>query len=87
MIWNHRVIAKEYKGFNEIEVEFGIHEVYYNDDGVPDKCTVDAVSVGGENLADLSQTLEWMRMALVQPILNYADFEGGGKYYAEEQDA
>jgi len=81
MTWNHRVLTREYKGFNEAEVLFEIHEVFYNDDGIPEMCTEDAVSVVGDNLAELKQTLRWMRKALRQPILNYADFEEGGKYY------
>jgi len=82
MTWDYRAIAKEYSG----EVMFGIHEVYY-EDGVPTMCTENAVEVAGDTLADLSQTLKWMRKALRKPILNYADFEEGGKYYAEEDDA
>jgi len=81
MTWNHRVIRKEYKGFNEIEIQFGIHEVYYNDDGVPDMCTENPVDVVGDNIKELKQTLRWMRKALSQPVLDYADFEEGGKYY------
>jgi len=80
MTWNYRVIAHEYKD----ELYFEIHEVYYNDDGVPEMCTVDAVEVAGESLAALSQTLDWMRKALREPILNIADFEEGGKYYAKD---
>ena len=79
MTWNHRVIAREYKG----ELAFGIHEIFYEDDGVPMGCTESAVGVVGDNLAELSQTLKWMRKALRKPILNYADFEEGGKYYTD----
>lgn len=81
MTWDYRVLAKEYKGFNETEILFGIHEVYYNDDGEPDMCTEDAVAVIGDNLAELVQTLDWMRKAFLRPILSSADFEEGGKYY------
>jgi len=84
MSWNYRILAREYKGFNEIEMTFSIHEVYYNKDGIPEMCTEDAVGVVGENLADLSDTLKWMQDALKKPILNYADFEPGGKYYVED---
>ena len=80
MTWNHRVLAHEHKG----ELTFGIHEVFYNDDGVPDMCTEDAVGVVGDNLADISQTLKWMRKALRKPILSYSDFEEGGKYYKKD---
>ena len=77
MTWNHRVLAKEYEG----ELEFGIHECYYNDDGVPEMCTENPVAVVGDNLAELVQTLDWMRKSLRQPILSYTDFEEGGKYW------
>lgn len=81
MSWNYRILAREYKGFNEIEMTFSIHEVYYNKDGIPEMCTEDAVGVVGECLADLSDTLKWMKKALRKPILSYSDFEEGGKYY------
>ena len=79
MTWNHRVLTKEYKGFNEIEVQYGVHEVFYTN-GVPDACTENPVAVAGDNIKDLKQTLRWMRKALRQPVLDYADFEEGGKY-------
>jgi len=85
MTWNYRVLAREYKGFNEVDVIFEIHEVYYNDEGVPDMCTEDAIAVDGDNLAELSNTLKRMRKALKRPILNYADFEKGGKYYLRQE--
>jgi len=77
MSWNHRVIRQVCDG----EVFFGIHEVFYNDEGVPDMCTEDAVGVFGEDMEGLIQTLEWMRKALGQPILEMADFEEGGKHF------
>ena len=80
MTWNHRVLAHERKG----ELTFGIHEVFYNDDGIPDMCTEDAVGVVGDNLAGISQTLRLMLSALIEPILNYTDFEPGGKYYKKD---
>ena len=84
MTWNYRVLAREYKFSNEIETTFSIHEVYYNDDGVPEMCTEDAVSVVGDNLAEISDTLLWMQKALKKPILSYSDFEPGGKYYKKD---
>ena len=86
MTWNHRVLAREYKGYNEVEFAFSIHEVFYTD-GIPDMCTEDPVGVVGDSLADISQTLKWMRKALRKPILNYADFEEGGKYYTDAKDS
>ena len=80
-MWNYRILAREYKGFNEIEVVFEIHEVFYNKDGIPDMCTEDPVGVVGDNLAEISDTLKWMKKSLKKPILSYSDFEPGGKYY------
>ena len=83
MTWNYRILAQEYKG----ELWFGIHEIYYNDDGIPDMCTEDAVGVVGDNLAEISDTLKWMKKALKKPILSYSDFEEGGKYYTDAKDS
>jgi len=69
MTWNHRVVRKRY----EAEVLLGIHEVFYDDEGVPDMVTVDPVSVCGETLKELEETLDWMLKALGQPILEYDD--------------
>lgn len=81
MTWNHRCLVKEHETPDGKEFEFGIYEVYYNDDGIPNMCTENPVAVVGESMADLSQTLDWMRKALRQTLLAYADFEEGGKYY------
>ena len=83
MSWNYRVLAREHRGFNEIEFTFSIHEIYYNKDGIPYMCTEDPVGVVGDNLAEISQTLKWMRKALRKPILSYSDFEEGEKYYTD----
>ena len=83
MGWNHRVIAKTY----EDEIFFGIHEVYYNEDGIPDMCTLTPVSVGGNNLQEIVESLNLMRLALVKPILHFTDFEEGGKYFTDVKDS
>lgn len=77
MTWNHRVIRHVCDG----EEFLSIREVYYNEAGVPDLCTEDAIGVWGESMEGLKQTLEWMQRALGQPVLEYTDFEKGGKYY------
>jgi len=74
--WEYRVLAREHKG----EVFFEVHEIFYTD-GIPDMCTEDPVGVVGDNLAEISDTLKWMKKALKKPILSYSDFEPGGKYY------
>ena len=65
MSWNHRILATEHKG----EIFLNIHEVYYNDKGVPDSYTANPVSVSGETLEDLKWVLEKMKDCLSKPIL------------------
>jgi len=72
-IWNHRVVRKRY----ESEILLGIHEVFYDDDGIPDMVTVDPVDVQGETLGELEETLNWMLKALGQPVLEYDDIGEG----------
>ena len=79
MTWNHRVIRQ----VCDSEVLFGIHEVFYRDDGTPDLCTVDAIGVCAEGMDELTQTLEWMQKALGQPVLEMTDSEEGGKYFSD----
>lgn len=75
MTWNHRVVRKHY----EDETQLGIHEVFYDADGVPEMVTVEPVGVGGDTLEELVQTLSWMQKALGEPILEYDDIPPGGE--------
>lgn len=73
MSWDYRVIRHKepfYEGGEFLE----IHEVYYDKHGNPEDITEDGVSVGGESIESLTQTLEDMRRALVMPILDYEIF-------------
>jgi hypothetical protein len=63
--WNHRVIKRTI-GDSE---SFGIHEVYYNDDGSVEGCTIDPVAVDCDTLDDLRETLERMLRCLDKPVL------------------
>ena len=70
--WNHRIIKKVYESG---EIQLGVHEVFYNDDGTIYGFTedpADASVFGTEDddlLADLRQYLGWMTKALDKPIL------------------
>ena len=73
--WNYRVMVKEFP--NGI-LECNIYEVYYDDDGVPNGCTMNAVTPGGFDMKlggfdDLISTLDWMKLATEKPILWYGD--------------
>ena len=82
MTWNHRVVRKVY----EHEVLFGIHEVFNFSHTDAKMITINPVDVCGESVEELKETLDWMQKALEQPVLEYSDFEEGGKYYFEDED-
>ncbi len=72
MSWNYRVVRKAY----EKETVLGIHEVYYNDKGIPSMVTVDAMDVevtDVEGLHILRGVLGMMLKATDKPILEYSD--------------
>ena len=65
MSWNHRVLAYTYKD----EVYFRIHEIYYNNDGIPTACTEKATCVIGESLESIKWNLTKMLECLEKPVL------------------
>ena len=66
MTWNHRVLRYE-------DGTFGIHEVYYNDDGEPWGFT-ESPAAEGDNPEELIETLTRMVACIAEPVLNYEDF-------------
>lgn len=78
MTWNHRVI----RTVHEHEILFGIHEVYY-EDAIPYMVTVNPVGVVGETMEELKEEMNRFLIALTKPILEYSDFEEGGKYFTD----
>lgn len=72
MGWNYRVLRHKH----EDEEWFAIHEVYYNDKGEPDSCTVDPVDVRSrEGVEGIRAILDMMHKAIGQPVLDYDSFE------------
>lgn len=76
--WNYRVIyhppSKYMVGKTEFDREeyLAIHEVHYDDDGVPHSMTIDEIVVGDEgedSLSSLKWILENQLEALKKPIL------------------
>ncbi len=70
MTWNYRLVKRTWGG----EVLYGIHEVYYDDQGEPESITGDPVGVSEESKGDIMTTLRYMEQALTMPTLNYEDF-------------
>lgn len=67
MSWNHRILA--HKTYDSEDVYFQIHEVYYNKQGIPNSYTVSPVSVGGDDLYEITWTLNKMLESKEKPIL------------------
>lgn len=65
MTWNHRILAHKY---NE-EVYLQIHEVYYDKNNLPIDYTQNPISVGGEDLKEITWTLNKMLECRTKPIL------------------
>ena len=73
--WNYRVLAKKL----DSEIEFGLYEVYYDDDNNPISCTENACfplayDECGDYIKSLKWTLNKMKIALKKPILDYDNF-------------
>jgi hypothetical protein len=65
MGWNHRILATERNG----EVYFQVHEVYYNDDGIPERYTLNPISVGCETINGIRWTINKMAESVKKPVL------------------
>lgn len=74
--WNYRVVKKNvYMGKTMgSEIQFGIHETYYDGDR-PTAITTDKMSPYGETLEELRSDLTRMIGALEKPVLNWEDFK------------
>lgn len=83
MVWNHRVVKREWKRADgSVEICYQIHEVFYDKKGdKPDMVSSDATAALGETLLELREDLERMVRAVTVAIcddnvdvLNYEDF-------------
>lgn len=67
--WNHRIVHK----VDETSEILGIHEVFYDDEGIPEMVTVNPVGAVGDTLLELREELLSMLAAFEKPILEYDD--------------
>ena len=67
MSWNYRIVKKDDC--------YGIHEVYYKDDGTMETrmVSVDPMDPHGETIDELKKDFELMKGAFGKPELNYED--------------
>lgn len=67
--WNYRVI-RQVAGE---EILWGIHEVYYAEDGHIEGWTTNAIDPRGNTLEELAADLTMMQRALTEPVLTVAE--------------
>lgn len=70
MSWNYRVIRHTVDG----ETGYGVHEVYYNEDGKPIACTEEPAKPYGETPDELAKDVLHFASALEKPVLDYSYF-------------
>lgn len=70
MSWNHRVVKRTYPNG---DVSFGIHEVFYDDNGNVTGCTEDPIGIVEDTKQDLYTTLNLLFDAFSKDVLIYED--------------
>lgn len=67
-VWNYRVMKD-----GEL---FGIHEVYYDEDGKPEAYTNGPVAAAGDTVEELKEDLKMQLAALEAPVVRKEDIPG-----------
>ena len=70
MGWNHRILAHK----DGYDYYFQIHEVYYDENGIPNSYTSNDVSVRSESLEGINWILDKMKDCINKPILSEENF-------------
>jgi len=70
MTWNYRIVAVQH----DWGIEYGIHEVYYDENEKPIFYTSNPVPCVGDTLQEAYASFEKMRMAFGMPTLTEKDF-------------
>lgn len=70
MSWNYRVI----KTLEDTKYVFGVHEVYYHEDGSLSSYTEDQMAPYGASIAELTTCIKRFEQAIHLPVLTEEDF-------------
>lgn len=75
MTWNYRVLRRTFVEGEDVKEYYGIHEVYYDDEGKPEACTTEAISIDYfEDFGAVQWAVDKITEALALPVLDYEDF-------------
>jgi hypothetical protein len=71
MGWNHRILVTEEENLVDGSTYeyFQLHEVYYDDDGIPDGATKNPITIGAETFGGIEWTVDKIKECLEKPIL------------------
>lgn len=84
MSWNYRLIRNSMTYDGDIIYSYAIHEVYYDDNLVPNAWTKDAISLQGfEDFNDAFQSFNLMKKAFEKPPLEIVEDDEGNETLKE----
>lgn len=69
MSWNYRVMAQ----MDGEDVYLSIHEVYYDENNIPNSYTANPITIGGGSIDSLAWSIDKIKIALEKPILWYGE--------------
>ena len=72
MTWNYRLVKKSVPDSEHFT--YGIHEVYYNEDGLAWGVTEDPVNMSAEHLNELKMQWDMLIEAFGRPVIEYDEF-------------
>lgn len=74
MTWNFRVVKKPNNHpltTDEAPYTFGIHEVYYDNNGNVVSCTVEPIAIDSDSLEGISWMIEKIAEGMQKPVLDW----------------
>ena len=73
--WNHRIIKKTYKTPDYTEDEYGVYEVFYDENDEIIGWTMEPIRITGETKEDLRWVLDRINEAMKKEVLSFEELE------------
>lgn len=71
--WNHRIVKQMVELGPEKFPTYGLHEVFYDDDGKPGSWTKEPVAIVGDDYKETADVYMAMSRAFFKPVLVVVD--------------
>ena len=75
MSWNHRVLLTHVQLGPEEFDHYAVHEVYYDDNGVPTSWTKEPIAIVGDDYVECRNAWEMIARAFTLPVLEVCSGE------------